>query len=196
MLRGMARKRLTAFAFVLAVTLGGLSTISASATTLPAAQKTAAQPAPTAPRDHACCQYRWLVIGAGSPYTTQGPWWTCAPRVDNDGLNASWGCNNSFTVANSVTGTVTVSDGEISAAVGYSETRSWTQGQSDNLAPGRDWNGVYQAANVYSTRKVTQSEQIGYLTPPYDWHWLGVHATAYAHRFTGWTYQYVRYRDD
>jgi hypothetical protein len=196
MSRAIARKRLAAYAFVLAVMLGGLSTVSASATTLPAAPRTSTQPAPLAPQDHPCCQYRWLVIRVSSPYTTQGRWWTCAPRVDNDGYNGTWGCNNSFTVANSVSGTVTASDGEISAAVGFSVTHSWTQGQTYNVTPGRDWYGVLQAANVYSTRTVTQGEQVGYLTPPYAWTWMGVHATAYAHRFTGWTYQPVRYSDD
>ena len=116
--------------------------------------------------------------------------------MDNDGANATWGCNNSFTTGNSVTGTVTASDGEISAAVGFSVTSSFTRGQSYNLAPGRDWFGEYEAANAYSTKTVTQGEQRCYLTPPLDCVWLGIHATAYAHRWTGWTYHHIQYADD
>ena len=148
------------------------------------------------PQDHPCCQYPWKITHVGSAYDTQRGWWDCAPIVDNDGHNATWGCNNSFTVGNNVTGTLTVSDGTISAAVGFSVTRSWTQGQTYSLAPGSDWYGEYEAAAVYSTKKVTEEQQICYLTPPLDCSPDGKYATAYANRFIGWTYRPLRFADD
>jgi hypothetical protein len=152
--------------------------------------------APQIPDDHPCCQYPWRVIKVSSAYDTQGGWFDCAPIVDNDGANATWACNDSIATGNSVTGTVNVSDGTISTSVGFSVTQTFTRGQSYSLAPGSDWFGEFESANVYSTKTVTQGEQVCYLTPPLDCTWLGIHATAYAHRWIGWTYQHLRYADD
>jgi hypothetical protein len=148
------------------------------------------------PNDHACCSIKWVITSVGGAYRTQGGWFDCAPLVDNDGYNATWGCTNSYAVGNTVNGSVNVSDGTISAAVGFSVTQTWTSGQTYSLAPGSDWYGVFQSASVYSTKDVHQAQQECYLTPPITCWNTGSTAVAHASHWLGWTYRPVQMADD
>jgi hypothetical protein len=141
-----------------------------------------------------CIVYVWEVWSVSGAYDTQGPWWDCAPIVDNDGHNATWGCSDSYTVGNNVSGTLTVSTGTISASVGFSVTSSFTRGTNYSLAPGTDWYGEYEARDVYSTKTVVQREKE--YNPLTGWTWLNNWATAYANEWIGFTYQPLSQGDD
>jgi hypothetical protein len=147
-------------------------------------------------RDHPCCQYPWSITSVSSAYDTTGSWFDCLAIVDNDGTNDSWTCNSSYATGNSVTGTVNVSDGTISAAVGFNVTLTFTRGTAFTTSPGSDWYGELEAANVYSTKTVYEEQEQCYLTPPLDCIDTGTTAQAYANQWISWTYRKVQSADD
>ena len=183
-------------ALVLAGILSGHSAAHAATVSAGLSSRTvhvSAVDVPSVPQPGCPCTYQWRVWSVASPYYTQGSWFDCV-NVDNDGYNPASGCNDSYAVANGVTGTVTVSDGTISSAVGFNVTLTFTRGSSYSLAPGKDWYGVYQAASVYLTKKVT--ERLGYCYSTGACTWTNNWATAYAHRWNDFTYRVVARGDD
>src|SRR4030088_1969681 len=66
-------------------------------------------------------QYQWRIVRVSAPYRTTGGWNFCA---QSHGGTVT--CSRGFTVANTVSGALGVSDGLLSATLGYSVTRSTT----------------------------------------------------------------------
>lgn len=125
----------------------------------------------------------WKVTHVGSGYTTYGGWKSCV-TFSKDATPHSVTCALSKTTATTVSGTLTVSAGEASAAVGYQVQRSYQVTGSETYTPQRNKSGQIRWRETYHTNKVTQKE-----------YWCPLHGTcqynnpidtkyAYTHKYT------------
>lgn len=96
-------------------------------------------------------QYEWQIVRISAPYRTVGPWSFCAQSH-----GGSVTCSRGFTVANTVSGSLGVSDGVLSDTLGYSVTTSTTLTGGATFAVPRHKVGVAQWRPVFSTRAVHQ----------------------------------------
>ena len=171
----------------------GVIAASAAATAATAGLATFAPTVASAsPRDvHYGTAYEWNVVGVGGNYKTYGGWSFCAEAYGPGTVT----CSRGFTVANSVTGSVTVSDGAISDAVGFSVTTSTTLtgGASYNVPKGVL--GVVQWRAAYYSRNVTQEQYVcttvNGACPSGGWHPDNKYATARANDYLGPGFRYT-----
>jgi hypothetical protein len=96
-------------------------------------------------------QYQWQINRISAPYTTYGAWRFCA---QSHGGTVS--CSRGFTVANTVTGSLGVSDGLLSETLGYSVTTSTTLTGGASFPVPRHKIGVAEWRAKYSTRAIHQ----------------------------------------
>ncbi len=127
----------------------------------------------------------WVVTKVTPLADTKGPQQLCVEGKSTGKTTETVNCTHSFTASNTVTGTVTVSLGDISDAVGFSVTQSttWAAGGTLTIPSGQTW-GLYRFA-VYHNRSVAQSEYYCYTEgagncPSSAWTSAGVSATATA----------------
>lgn len=96
-------------------------------------------------------QYQWRINRLSAPYTTYGPWRFCA---QSHGGTVT--CSRGFTVANTVSGSLGVSDGLLSETLGYSVTTSTTLTGGASFGVPRHKIGIAEWRAVFSTRAVHQ----------------------------------------
>ena len=101
--------------------------------------------------------YKWKVTHVGSPYTTYGGWRDCV-SVTKEPKPYTTSCTLSTSTSNTVTGTINVSIGVISASVGYSATSSVSVTGGASFGIPAYSGGYIQWRPVYTTRDVTQKE--------------------------------------
>jgi hypothetical protein len=89
---------------------------------VPAGASSSSTPPP--PILHAPPTYKWVVLGLGTPSYYYGGLTPCGPSVINASKPTPISCALSFSVATTVSGTVQVGYGLISATLGYSVTNS------------------------------------------------------------------------
>ena len=131
-------------------------------------------------------EYRWRIVSVSAPYTTYGGWSFCSQSH-----GGSVTCSRAFTVANTVTGSLGVSDGLLSATLGYSVTTSTTlTGGATYQVPAHKI-GVAQWRALYATRAVHQRLyektwlcNIGCVLL-HSWSATNRYETAYANRYVG-----------
>jgi len=125
----------------------------------------------------------WKIVGVSGVYETSGPSYPC---VYAPAKPVAWtaNCSQTITVTDSLTGRVAVSQGDISAAVGYTvgESFSVSSGFSYPVGPGQS--GEISIGTSFRTRTITQEEflcsDIGSICDA-----LGNYATAYTSKFNG-----------
>jgi hypothetical protein len=148
---------------------------------------------PTASADvHYGTAYKWKVTSVGGTYRTHGGWSFCAEARGP----ATVGCSRGFTVSNGVSGTINVSDGVISSAVGFNVTTATTITGSASYRVARRVEGVIDWRPVYDTRKVRQERYVcttvnGSCPTSSSWHPDRRYATAYARKYIGPGFKYV-----
>jgi hypothetical protein len=96
-------------------------------------------------------QYRWRIVRVSAPYRTSGRWTFCAQSH-----GGSVTCSRGFTVANTVSGSLGVSDGLLSETLGYSVTTSTTLTGGATYPVPRHKIGIAQWRALFSTRAVHQ----------------------------------------
>jgi hypothetical protein len=96
-------------------------------------------------------QYQWRINRVSAPYQTAGRWAFCAQSH-----GGSVTCSRGFTVANTVTGSLGVSDGILSDTLGYSVTTSTTLTGGATYKVPRHKLGVAEWRALFSTRAVHQ----------------------------------------
>jgi hypothetical protein len=96
-------------------------------------------------------QYQWRIVRISAPYGTAGPWKFCAQSH-----GGSVTCSRGFTVANTVSGSLGVSDGLLSATLGYSVTTSTTLTGGATFAVPRHKIGVADWRALFATRAIHQ----------------------------------------
>jgi hypothetical protein len=96
-------------------------------------------------------QYQWRIVRISAPYRTNGPWHFCAQSH-----GGSVTCSRGFTVANTVTGSLGVSDGFLSETLGYSVTTSTTLTGSATFPVPRHRIGIAEWRALYDTRAIHQ----------------------------------------
>jgi hypothetical protein len=96
-------------------------------------------------------QYQWRIVRLSAPYTTYGRWNFCA---QSHGGTVT--CSRGFTVANTVTGSLGVSDGLLSDTLGYSVTTSTTLTGGASFPVPRHKIGIAEWRARYSTTAVHQ----------------------------------------
>ncbi len=131
-------------------------------------------------------QYQWQIVRISAPYTTTGSWRFCA---QSHGGTVT--CSRGFTVANTVTGSLGVSDGLLSDTLGYSVTTSTTLTGGASFPVPRHKIGVAQWRALFATRAIHQRlykrtwgcgrASCGH-TP---WAATNSYETAYASRYVG-----------
>jgi hypothetical protein len=96
-------------------------------------------------------QYQWRIVRVSAPYRTSGRWTFCAQSH-----GGSVTCSRGFTVANTVSGSLGVSDGLLSETLGYSVTTSTTLTGGATYAVPRHKIGIAQWRALFSTRAIHQ----------------------------------------
>lgn len=96
-------------------------------------------------------QYQWRIVRVSAPYRTTGAWAFCA---QSHGGTVT--CSRGFTVANTVTGSLGVSDGLLSETLGYSVTVSTTLTGGASFKVPRHKIGVVDWRALFNTRAVHQ----------------------------------------
>lgn len=96
-------------------------------------------------------QYQWRIHRISAPYRTFGRWHVCA---QSHGGTVT--CSRAFTVANTVTGSLGVSDGLLSADLGYGVTTSTTLSGGASYGVPRHKIGVEQWRAIFDTRAIHQ----------------------------------------
>lgn len=96
-------------------------------------------------------QYQWRINRISAPYRTAGGWNFCA---QSHGGTVT--CSRGFTVANTVSGSLGVSDGVLSAVLGYSVTTSTTLTGGASYSVPRHKIGVAEWRALFNTRAVHQ----------------------------------------
>lgn len=96
-------------------------------------------------------QYQWRIMKVSAPYQTAGRWRFCAQSH-----GGSVTCSRAFTVANTVTGQLGVSDDVLSTSLGYSVTTSTTLTGGATFSVPRNKIGVAQWRPLFATRAVHQ----------------------------------------
>ena len=96
-------------------------------------------------------QYKWRIVRISAPYTTSGPWNFCAQSH-----GGSVTCSRGFTVANTVSGSLGVSDGLLSETLGYSVTTSTTLTGGATFAVPPHKIGIAEWRALFDTRAVHQ----------------------------------------
>ncbi len=132
---------------------------------------------------HFYTKYEWRVHRVSGAYQTAGPWQFCAQSH-----GGTVGCSRAFTVANTVTGQLGVSDGVLSFAVGFNVTESTTTTGSATYKVPRHRLGIAQWRSLFSTKAVHQRldkircDQFGCSG---SWKPTTRYEAAYASRYTG-----------
>ncbi len=131
-------------------------------------------------------QYQWRIVRISAPYRTAGPWNFCAQSH-----GGSVTCSRGFTVANTVSGSLGVSDDVLSTTLGYSVTTSTTLTGGATFAVPRHKIGIAQWRALFATRAIHQRlykrmwgcgrASCGH-TP---WVAMNRYETAYASRYVG-----------
>jgi hypothetical protein len=96
-------------------------------------------------------QYQWRIVRISAPYTTSDSWKFCA-----ESHGGTETCSRAFTVANTVTGSLGVSDGLLSDTLGYSVTTSTTLTGGASFTVPRHKTGIAQWRALFSTKAVHQ----------------------------------------
>ncbi|MBV9047417.1 MAG: hypothetical protein JOY58_04060 [Solirubrobacterales bacterium] len=96
-------------------------------------------------------QYQWSIVRISAPYRTTGPWNFCAQSH-----GGSVTCSRGFTVANTVSGSLGVSDDVLSATLGYSVTTSTTLTGGATFAVPRHKIGTAQWRPLFATTAIHQ----------------------------------------
>lgn len=96
-------------------------------------------------------QHQWRIARIGTPYRTFGAWNFCA---QSHGGTVT--CSRAFTVANTVSGSLGVSDGVLSATLGYSVTKSTTVTGGASYKVPRHKLGVAEWRALFHTRDILQ----------------------------------------
>jgi len=96
-------------------------------------------------------QYQWRINRISAPYRTYGSWHFCA---QSHGGTVT--CSRGFTVANTVTGSVGVSDGVLSDTLGYSVTTSTTLTGGASFAVPAHKIGTAEWCALFNTSAVHQ----------------------------------------
>ena len=96
-------------------------------------------------------QWQWRINRISAPYETAGGWAFCA---QSHGGTVT--CSRGFTVANTVSGTLGVSDGFLSDTLGYSVTKSTTLTGSASYPVPRHKIGIAEWRPLFDTRAVHQ----------------------------------------
>ena len=139
-------------------------------------------------------QYQWRINRVSNPYQTAGPWNICG-EAEGGSTGATVGCSRAFSVANTVSGTLGVSDGILSATLGYSVTATTTVTPSGSFPVPRHRLGVAEWRAEYQTRAVHQRlyKRVWVCgrggCVPESWQATNHYTTAYANR-----YAYPRFR--
>lgn len=127
--------------------------------------------------------YQWQINRVSAPYQTQTGWHFCA---QSHGGTVT--CSRAFTVANSVTGQIGVSDGVLSATLGFNVTKSTTTtGGATYKVPRRrlgvaEWRSLFSTQAVHQCRYRRNCTQFGCFG---TWQPRNHYQTAYASRYTG-----------
>jgi hypothetical protein len=143
-------------------------------------------------------EYQWRVHRVSAAYKTYGRWVTCA----QGGGGADISCSHSIAVGNTVSGQVGVSDGVLSASVGFSVTKTTTLtgGASYHVPRHRVWQVQYQP--VFWTKAVHQRLYKQYWAcvprgacgPVSKWIATNRYETAYASNFAFANFRHVAVR--
>ena len=96
-------------------------------------------------------QYQWRIVRISAPYRTAGGWNFCA---QSHGGTVT--CSRGFTVANTVSGSLGVSDDLLSATLGYSVTISTTLTGGASFAVPRHKIGIAEWRALFDTRAIHQ----------------------------------------
>jgi hypothetical protein len=96
-------------------------------------------------------QHQWRIVRVGAAYRTAGAWNFCA---QSHGGTVT--CSRAFTVANTVSGSLGVSDGVLSATLGYSVTTSTTLTGGASFKVPRHKLGIAEWRALFHTRTVLQ----------------------------------------
>ncbi len=142
--------------------------------------------APTASADvvyHFHWDYKWRINRVSAPYQTHTQWHFCAQSH-----GGSVTCSRAFTVANSVTGQVGVSDGVLSASLGFNVTQATTTTGGATYKVPRHHLGIAEWRSLFSTQAVHQRQYRRRCTQfgcPPGWSATNHYETAYASRYTG-----------
>ena len=132
---------------------------------------------------HFYWNYQWRIHRVSAPYQTHSAWSFCGQSH-----GGTVGCGRGFTVANTVAGSVGVSDGVLSATLGYNVTRSTTLTGSASFKVPRHRLGIAQWRALFTTRAVHQRlyrircSQFGCYG---KWGATRRYETAYASRYLG-----------
>jgi hypothetical protein len=96
-------------------------------------------------------QHQWRIVRIGTPHRTSGAWNFCA---QSHGGTVT--CSRAFTVANTVSGSLGVSDDLLSATLGYSVTTSTTLTGGASFKVPRHKLGVAEWRALFHTRAIRQ----------------------------------------
>jgi len=125
----------------------------------------------------------WKIVGVSGVYETRGPSYACVYAVARP---VAWmaNCSQTITITDSLTGQVAVSQGAISAAVGYTVGESFSVSSGFGYPVGAGQSGEISMGTSFRTRTITQEEylcsDIGSICDA-----LGNYATAYTSKFNG-----------
>jgi hypothetical protein len=93
------------------------------------------------------------VTSVGANYTTYGGWTDCT-KVSKSSVARSVGCTKTTSIASGVTGNIGVSDGVMSANVGFSVTATTSIAASESFNVPKNQTGYIQFRAVYLSRDV------------------------------------------
>ena len=96
-------------------------------------------------------QYQWRINRISAPFQTQGPWNFCA-----ESHGGSVTCARAFTVANTVSGQLGISDDLLSTTLGYSVTTSATLTGGATFSVPRHKIGIAEWRPLFTTRAIHQ----------------------------------------
>jgi hypothetical protein len=131
-------------------------------------------------------QYQWRIVRISASYRTAGGWKFCAQSH-----GGSVTCSRGFTVANTVSGSLGVSDGLLSDTLGYSVTTSTTLTGGATFAVPRHKIGVAEWRALFETRAIHQQLYkrtwgCGRASCGHSpWAAMNRYETAYASRYVG-----------
>jgi hypothetical protein len=100
-------------------------------------------------------QSQWRIVRVSKPYRTAGRWSFCA-QSHGGRHGSSVTCSRAFTVANTVSGSLGVSDDLLSATLGYSVTTSTTLTGGATFPVPRHKTGVAEWRALFDTSAVHQ----------------------------------------
>lgn len=142
--------------------------------------------AAAAPADvvyHFYTKYQWRIHRISAPYQTHTRWRFCAQSH-----GGTVGCSRAVTHSNTVTGQVGVTDGVLSAALGYNVTQSVTLTGNASYKVPRHHLGIAEWRLLFSTRAVHQRQysiRCDQFTCFGHWRATNHYETAYASRYIG-----------